>query len=150
MPKKVVSKVRVELTRGHPHRFLSSTLVVGACTLTARMLHIVNPLLEGEKEMPARSGKEYILRLKEHPREVWLDGEHVSDVTTHPAFRNGVKSIAALYDMQNDPALLEEMTFHSPSTGQPVGLSFLIPETMEDLVRRRLMMERWAWASCGM
>jgi len=100
--------------------------------------------------MPARSGKEYILRLKEHPREVWLDGEHVSDVTTHPAFRNGVKSIAALYDMQNDPALLEEMTFHSPSTGQPVGLSFLIPETMEDLVRRRLMMERWAWASCGM
>ena len=114
------------------------------------MLHIVNPLLKGEKEMPARSGKEYILKLKEHPREVWLDGEHVSDVTTHPAFRNGVKSIAALYDMQNDPALLEEMTFHSPSTGQPVGLSFLIPETMEDLVRRRLMMERWAWASCGM
>ena len=100
--------------------------------------------------MPARSGKEYILRLKEHPREVWLDGEHVSDVTTHPAFRNGVKSIAALYDMQNDPALLEEMTFHSPSTGQRVGLSFLIPETMEDLVRRRIMMERWAWASCGM
>jgi len=27
----VVPKVRVELTRGHPHRFLSSTLVVLPC-----------------------------------------------------------------------------------------------------------------------
>ena len=52
--------------------------------------------------------------------------------------------------MQNDPALLEEMTYPSPTTGQPVGLSFLIPETIEDLERRRSMMERWAWSSCGM
>ena len=100
--------------------------------------------------MPARTGKDYILGLKERPPEVWIDGERVTDVTTHPAFKNGVKSIAALYDMQHDPALLEEMTYPSPTTGQPVGLSFLIPETIEDLERRRSMMERWAWASCGM
>ena len=100
--------------------------------------------------MPARSGKEYILGLKERPREVWLDGQRVADVTVHPAFRNGINSVAALYDMQNDPALLEEMTYASPTTGQPVGLSFLVPKTIEDLERRRGMMERWAWASCGM
>ena len=100
--------------------------------------------------MPARTGKEYILGLKEHPREVWLDGERITDVTEHPAFRNGIKSVAALYDMQNEPDLLEEMTFPSPTTGQPVGLSFLVPETLEDLERRGDMMERWAWASCGM
>ena len=96
------------------------------------------------------SGKEYVLGLKERPREVWLDGERVTDVTAHPAFQNGIKSVASLYDMQNDPALLEEMTYPSPTTGQPVGLSFLIPETIEDLQRRRGMMQRWAWASCGM
>ncbi|MEE8465407.1 MAG: 4-hydroxyphenylacetate 3-hydroxylase N-terminal domain-containing protein, partial [Dehalococcoidia bacterium] len=100
--------------------------------------------------MPARTGKEYIQGLKDHSPEVWLDGERVTDVTAHPAFKNGVKSVAALYDMQHDPALLEEMTFPSPTTGQPVGLSFLIPETLEDLERRGDMMERWAWASCGM
>ena len=100
--------------------------------------------------MPARTGQEYINGLKEHPREVWIDGERVEDVTTHPALRNGVKSVAALYDMQHDPELREEMTYASPTTGDPVGLSFMIPQTVEDLERRRNMMTRWAWASCGM
>ena len=100
--------------------------------------------------MPARTGQEYITGLKERPREVWLNGERIKDVTTHPALCNGVESVAALYDMQHDPSLREEMTFASPSTGDPVGLSFMIPKTVDDLVRRREMMTRWAWASCGM
>jgi len=100
--------------------------------------------------MPARTGQEYINGLKERPREVWIDGERVEDVTTHPALRNGVKSVAALYDMQHDPELREEMTYASPSSGDPVGLSFLIPKSVEDLERRRNMMAKWAWASCGM
>ena len=74
--------------------------------------------------MPARTGAEYITGLKNRPREVWIDGERVKDVTTHPALKNGVKSVAALYDMQHDAALREEMTFASPSTGDAVGLSF--------------------------
>ena len=100
--------------------------------------------------MPARTGKEYITGLKDRPREVWLNGERVKDVTEHPALRNGVRSVAALYDLQHDPSLREEMTFASPTTGEPVGLSFLVPRTIDDLVRRREMMTRWAWASCGM
>ena len=100
--------------------------------------------------MPARTGQEYITGLKERPREVWIDGERVEDVTSHPALRRGVKSVAALYDMQHDPELREEMTYASPATGDPVGLSFIVPESIEDLERRRNMMSRWAWASCGM
>ena len=100
--------------------------------------------------MPARTGKEYIAGLRDRPREVWIEGERVKDVTTHPGLRNGVKAVAALYDMQHDPGLREEMTFASPSTGDPVGLSFQIPRTAEDLVRKREMMSHWAWASCGM
>ena len=100
--------------------------------------------------MPARTGQEYIDGLRDRPREVWLNGERIRDVTEHPALRNGVRSVAALYDMQHDPALREEMTFASPTTGESVGLSFLIPRTIDDLVRRREMMTRWAWASCGM
>ena len=100
--------------------------------------------------MPARTGQEYITGLKERPREVWIAGERVQDVTTHPALRNGVRSVAALYDMQYDPELQTEMTYTSPTTGQPVGLSFLVPQSLADLERRRRMMERWAWACCGM
>jgi 4-hydroxyphenylacetate 3-monooxygenase len=100
--------------------------------------------------MPARTGEAYIKGLKEHPREVWIDGERVEDVTTHPALRNGVRSVATLYEMQHDPALREAMTYMSPTTGHPVGLSFLMPRSVADLERRRTMMAHWAWASCGM
>ena len=100
--------------------------------------------------MPARTGQEYIQGLKDHPREVWIDGELVQDVTIHPALRNGVQSVAALYDMQHDPVMREEMTFASPSSGGPVGLSYLIPQTVADLERKRSMMTHWAQATCGM
>jgi 4-hydroxyphenylacetate 3-monooxygenase len=100
--------------------------------------------------MPARTGRDYIKGLQEQPREVWICGEHVADVTAHPALRNGVRSIAALYDMQHDPTLKDEMTYISPSTGDPVGLSFIIARTRQDLEQRSQMMLRWARASCGM
>lgn len=55
--------------------------------------------------MPARTGQEYLRGLRERRREVWMCGERIGDVTAHPAFRNGARSVAALYDMQHDPAL---------------------------------------------
>jgi 4-hydroxyphenylacetate 3-monooxygenase len=100
--------------------------------------------------MPARTGQEYIKGLQEQPREIWLNGERIADVTTHPALRNGVQTIAALYDMQHDPGLRDEMTYLSPTSGERVGLSFLIPRSKEELERRRAMMLHWARRSCGM
>src|SRR5437667_8939767 len=100
--------------------------------------------------MPARTGEAYMKGLQEHPREVWIDGERVEDVTTHPGLRNGVRAVAALYDMQHDPALRDEMTYVSPSSGDRVGLSFIIPRTKEELEQRRVMMLHWARTTCGM
>ena len=100
--------------------------------------------------MPARSGQQYIDGLSSNPAEVWIRGERVDDVTKHPAFQNGVRSVAALYDMQHHPNTKDAMTFKSPSSGNPVGRSFIIPKTVDDLVDRREMMTNWAWASCGM
>jgi 4-hydroxyphenylacetate 3-monooxygenase len=100
--------------------------------------------------MPARTGQDYIRGLQEHPPEVWIGGERVADVTIHPALRNGVRSIAALYDMQHDPDLKEEMTYISPTTGESVGLSFIIPRSHQDVERRTKMMLHWARATCGM
>jgi 4-hydroxyphenylacetate 3-monooxygenase len=100
--------------------------------------------------MPARTGAEYLQRLKEHCPEVWLGNEHIRDVTTHPALRRGARSVAHLYDMQHDPALREEMTYESPTTGDRVGLSFITPRSIEDIQRRSRMMLHWARFSGGM
>ena len=100
--------------------------------------------------MPARTGREYIEGLRSGAREVWIDGERVEDVTTHPAFRRGAESLSALYDMQREPGLRDEMTYASPTTDDRVGLSFLTPRSIDDLERRRRMMIRWARSSGGM
>src|SRR5919198_4443091 len=100
--------------------------------------------------MPARTGKQYLAGLREQEREVWLGGERVEDPTTHPGLRNGARAIAALYDMQHDPELRDAMTYVSPSSGDRVGLSFIIPRTIQDLERRHTMMAHWARATCGM
>ena len=100
--------------------------------------------------MPARTGQQYTANLRDNPAEVWIRGERIADVTTHPALAGGVRSVAALYDRQHDPALREEMLFPSPSSGDPVGMSFIVPRTEDDLLRRRRMMTRWAWVGCGM
>src|SRR6201989_2273899 len=47
------------------------------------------------------TGAEYLDSLRDG-REVWIDGERVPDVTTHPAFRNATRSIARLYDALHD------------------------------------------------
>jgi 4-hydroxyphenylacetate 3-monooxygenase len=100
--------------------------------------------------MGARTGQEYIKGLQAQEREVWLDGQRVADVTVHPGLARGVRSIAALYDMQHDSKLRDEMTYVSPTTGDRVGLSFIVPRTREELERRRDMMLHWARATCGM
>ena len=100
--------------------------------------------------MPARTGQDYLKGLQEQEREIWLGGERIKDVTTHPGLRHGARAIASLYDMQTDPQLRDEMTYISPTTGDRVGLSFIIPRTLDELERRRTMMLHWARTTCGM
>src|SRR6266487_4522000 len=49
------------------------------------------------------TGAEYLESVRDG-REIWIYGERVKDVTTHPAFRNTVRMIARLYDALHDPA----------------------------------------------
>ena len=43
------------------------------------------------------TGEEYLKSLQDG-REIYIYGERVKDVTTHPAFRNAAASVAQLYD----------------------------------------------------
>ncbi len=96
----------------------------------------------------ARKGEQLLQKLREQPPEVWYGGERVRDVTTHPAFRNGVKSLASLYDVQwQKPDI---MLFDSPTSGKKVGRSFMIPKTREELKSISTMMKVWSDNSFGM
>ncbi len=95
-----------------------------------------------------RSGSEYVRGLRDG-RRVLLGGERVADVTKHPAFAAGVRTVAKLYDLAHDPANREQMTYLSPRDGRPINKSWLVPRTREDLAARRRAIKFWADASYG-
>jgi len=99
--------------------------------------------------MGIRDGKSYISWLKAHPREVWVAGRKVSDVTADPAFRSPIAAMARLYDMQSDADLHSTMTYLPDDGAEPAGVSFIIPRTHADLVHRRKAMRAWAEATFG-
>ena len=55
------------------------------------------------------TGNEFLESLR-GPREIWIYGERVQDVTTHPAFRNPARMLARLYDALHDPAQQAALT----------------------------------------
>jgi len=96
-----------------------------------------------------RAGSDYIRGLRDG-RQVFINGEVVEDVTSHPAFEGSVRSIANLYDIANDPANRDVLTYPSPETGEPVNVAFMIPRSKDDLARRRRGLRRWSEETFGL
>ncbi|MFC7366736.1 MULTISPECIES: 4-hydroxyphenylacetate 3-monooxygenase, oxygenase component [Bhargavaea] len=101
--------------------------------------------------MGAIGGTEYLKRINQLKNEVWLDGKKVEGVISeHPAFNGILQEKAALYDFQINPNHKSDMTFPSPDTGNRIGLSYMQPKSIEDLIKRRKAMELWAKQTSGM
>jgi 4-hydroxyphenylacetate 3-monooxygenase oxygenase component len=99
----------------------------------------------------AMTGARYIESLKDD-RDVWLDGQKIDDVTSHPAFSGMVHELARIYDLQHADTHRDEMTFISPETGNRCSLSWLLPRSMDDLKRKRRNSEIWneqCWGQLG-
>ena len=99
--------------------------------------------------MGIRTGQGYLQSLRDG-RRVLIDGEVVADVTRHPRLAGAARTIAELLDMQHDATHAQALTFDSPSSGEKVGISHLLPRTPEDLRRRREGLKTWADATYGM
>ena len=95
-----------------------------------------------------RTGAEHIKSLKDG-RTVYIDGELVTDVTEHPAFRNAVLAAAELYDFQALPENVELMTFQPDGSNRRVNRGWQMPRNYEELVQRRKALQAWAALSCG-
>jgi 4-hydroxyphenylacetate 3-monooxygenase oxygenase component len=100
--------------------------------------------------MPPRNGAQFIDGLRRNPRETWVAGRRVGDITTDPVFQRPIRSIAQLYDLQTAPEHRDLMTYACEDTGEPAGTSFLMPRSRDDLVKRRHAIKLWADATFGM
>jgi 4-hydroxyphenylacetate 3-monooxygenase len=100
--------------------------------------------------MGARTGQEYVERLAQTRPTVDINGERVSGpVTEHPALAGIVRSYAELYDLQHDSELRDVLTYESPTSGERVGTSFMVPRSAADLVKRHAAFKAWADHSLG-
>ena len=95
------------------------------------------------------TGDEYIESLRDG-REIFLYGDRVRDVTTHPAFRNPVRMTARLYDALHDPAKRDVLT--GPTDTGSGGFThrfFTTPYSADDLVADQQAIAAWARLSWG-
>lgn len=95
------------------------------------------------------TGAEYIESLRDG-RAVYIGGERVADVTTHPALRNSVRSIARLYDALHDPARRDVLTAPTDTgSGGYTHKYFKVAHSADDLVAQRGAINEWARMSYG-
>jgi 4-hydroxyphenylacetate 3-monooxygenase len=95
-----------------------------------------------------KTGAEHIKSLRDG-RAVYIDGECVTDVTTHHAFHNTVASVASLYDFQVAPENIEFMTFSPDGTNRRSNKAWQMPRSYAEMVERRKALTAWAELSFG-
>ena len=95
-----------------------------------------------------RTGEQYVERLRDG-RSVLLDGERINDVTTHPAFRNAVATVARMYDFVADPANEADHTYVVPESADRANRIWQLPTTYQELVDRRRALEAWSELHAG-
>lgn len=95
--------------------------------------------------MPIKNGDAYIRSINRLNPAIIYGGKQISGpLSEHTAFRGLLRTQASLYDMQGEEPYRQRMTYPSPRTGEPVGLSFLMPKTKSDLRKRTAMTSLWA------
>jgi 4-hydroxyphenylacetate 3-monooxygenase len=95
------------------------------------------------------TGAEFLESLRDG-REVYIYGERVPDVTTHPAFRNAARTIAKLYDALHDPATKDVLT--GPTDTGSGGFThkfFKVAHSREELIAQRDAIAMWARMTYG-
>lgn len=95
------------------------------------------------------TGAEYLESLRDG-REVWIYGERVQDVTTHPAFRNTARMIARMYDALHDPKQQGVLlTDTDTGNGGKTHPFFKAPKSAQDLVAARDAIMAWQRIAYG-
>jgi 4-hydroxyphenylacetate 3-monooxygenase len=83
-----------------------------------------------------RTGQQYRDSIRDG-RVVFINGERVKDVTTHPMFKPIVDIRARVYDMQHEAAFRDVMTARDDATGDVVAVGNKLPYTQDDWHAKR-------------
>ncbi|SDV46363.1 4-hydroxyphenylacetate 3-monooxygenase, oxygenase component [Chitinasiproducens palmae] len=95
------------------------------------------------------TGEEFLASLRDD-REVYIYGDRVKDVTTHPAFRNAAASIAKLYDALHDPASKDDLCWATDTgNGGYTHKFFRFAKSADDLRQQRDAIAGWSGLSYG-
>src|SRR5262245_58763614 len=95
------------------------------------------------------TGKEFLQSLRDR-REIWIYGERVKDVTTHPAFRNPARMLARLYDALHAPATRDVLTCATDTgSGSYTHKFFRAPTSATELVAAPDAIAAWSPPTYG-
>ncbi len=95
------------------------------------------------------TSQEFIESLRDG-REIWIYGERVKDVTTHPAFRNTVRMLARLYDAVHDSKKNPILCCPTETgNGSYTHKFFKASRNVEEMVGARDAIVEWARVTYG-
>ncbi|MFC4004142.1 4-hydroxyphenylacetate 3-hydroxylase family protein [Prauserella oleivorans] len=83
-----------------------------------------------------RTGDEYRASISTG-RKIWIDGETVDDVTTHPMFRPIVDIRARIYDLAHEESTRDVMSYVDPETDERNSVANKLPFTQQDWIDKR-------------
>ncbi|NKQ54496.1 Pyoverdin chromophore biosynthetic protein pvcC [Amycolatopsis sp. K13G38] len=108
-----------------------------------------NQSASGTRVTRPMTGEEYIESIRDG-REVFIYGDKVDDVTTHPAFRNSVRMTARLYDALHDPDQQKVLTAPTDTGNNSFTHPFFrTPRSSADLFADRDAIAAWARMTYG-
>src|SRR5262249_25358925 len=111
-----------------------------------RLPETADPLLLKRQKSVLIPGAQKLERMRDG-RVVYIGAERVDDVTAHPAFRQGARTVAGLYDLKADPSQRDLFSFEED--GERISLYWLRCRNREDLARRMRCCKAIADATYG-
>jgi 4-hydroxyphenylacetate 3-monooxygenase len=78
-----------------------------------------------------RTGEQYRASIQDG-RQIWVNGERVDDVTTHPMFKPIVDIRARIYDMAHEKATQDTMSYVDEASGERNAIGLKLPYTQQD------------------
>ena len=83
-----------------------------------------------------RTGDEYRESIRDG-REVWMNGERIKDVPSHPAFKPIVDVRARIYDMAHEERFRDVMSYVDAESGESNCIGYKLPHTQDDWHAKR-------------
>ena len=96
--------------------------------------------MDDEKTTGARTGEQFLEGLRSDEREIWLEGEKITDPSSHPKLQGAAREPGRISSTSSTPTRTRS-SWTRRTRGQPVNVTHIRPKTKDDLERRRKRVE---------